>query len=111
MTTTATTPKQRTRVEESLDVNLIRTSHFNIGRHLAKAAVEVNGLVAIDGPPGTGKTTCARYFAETIGIPSAIITMAARPAPLDMLRQTSDQSPVSKRPAPATRCSTTCSRS
>ena len=88
MTTTATTPKQRTRVEESLDVNLIRTSHFNVGRRLAKAAVQVNGLVAIDGPPGTGKTTCARYFAETIGIPSAIITMAARPAPLDMLRQT-----------------------
>lgn len=80
--------KKTTQVETDLNVNLIRTAHFNIGRRLAKAAVEGNGLVAIDGPPGTGKTTCARFFAETIGIPTALVTMAARPAPLDMLRAT-----------------------
>lgn len=40
----------------------------------------------MEGDPGTGKTTTARYFAEKTNRPCAIATMPFRPAPLDLLR-------------------------
>ncbi|MGI5950454.1 MAG: AAA family ATPase [Brooklawnia sp.] len=46
----------------------------------------MNRPVAVDGEPGTGKTTCVVYTAERIDRPVAIATMPARPSPNDLMR-------------------------
>lgn len=64
------------------------TPSFRAGAVSATASIRVNSIGAFDGPPGTGKTTCARYVARRCGRPAAIATMPHDPAPLDLLRHT-----------------------
>ncbi|GMA18853.1 ATP-binding protein [Arsenicicoccus piscis] len=62
------------------------TPHFLDAYTKIRYATDQNAIVAIDGPPGTGKTTCAVYAADQVSRPAAIVTMSDRPAPLDVLR-------------------------
>lgn len=71
-----------------LEANLAQTIFFETGLLAASGVMEVNGIAAFDGVPGTGKTTCARYVARTAERPCAIATMPHKPAPLDLLRHT-----------------------
>lgn len=71
-----------------LTTNLAQTTHFMQGVMTAQAVIATNGIAAIEGVPGTGKTTTARYVAHTASRPCAIATMPNRPAPLDLLRHT-----------------------
>lgn len=68
--------------------------------HLKMRAVAAHrGIMAIDGEPGTGKTTCAVYTADVEHLPAALVTMTDRPAPLDVLRYT--HAAISPIPAPS----------
>lgn len=72
----------------TLDVtNLVSTSSFREGFENCQAVTRMNLITAIDGAPGTGKTTCARVVAERLGRPYAIATMPHRPTELEMLRR------------------------
>lgn len=60
-----------------------------VAAHVKMRAVASNrSIMAIDGEPGTGKTTCAVYTADVEHVPAAVVTMTDRPAPLDVLRYT-----------------------
>lgn len=71
-----------------LRCNLADTPFFKSGRLTAKGTILMDSIAAFDGPPGTGKTTCARYIAHTANRPSAIATMTNSPNPLDLLKRT-----------------------
>lgn len=71
-----------------LSTQLAQTTQFMQGVFTAKAVIATNGIAAMEGVPGTGKTTTARYVAQTASRPCAIATMPHRPAPLDLLRHT-----------------------
>lgn len=71
-----------------LRCNLADTPFFKSGRLTAKGTIMMDSIAAFDGPPGTGKTTCARYIAHTANRPSAIATMTNSPNPLDLLKRT-----------------------
>lgn len=71
-----------------LETDLAETSFFTEGVLKARGALATNGILAIDGVPGTGKTTCARFVAQTTDKPAALIRMNNRPAPLELLRRT-----------------------
>lgn len=71
-----------------LTTGLAKTLLFKRGVMTAQLVMKGNGIAAIEGVPGTGKTTCARYVAATAKRPCAIATMPHRPAPLDLLRHT-----------------------
>lgn len=62
------------------------TPYFRDAYAKIRYATDENAIVAIDGPPGTGKTTCAVYAADRVARPAVIVTMSDRPAPLDVLR-------------------------
>lgn len=70
-----------------LETDLADTPFFHDGVLKARAVMNTNGILAIDGVPGTGKTTCARYVAQTCQRPAALIRMSHRPAPLEVLRR------------------------
>lgn len=53
-----------------------------------RAVAAKRSIMAIDGEPGTGKTTCAVYTADVEHVPAAVVTMTDRHAPLDVLRYT-----------------------
>ncbi|MGY1714366.1 AAA family ATPase [Geodermatophilus sp. SYSU D01106] len=71
-----------------LETSLVQTEFFTDGFLTAQAVLDGNDIVAFDGPPGTGKTTCARYVAQHAQRPAAVATMSFRPKPLDLLRYT-----------------------
>lgn len=71
-----------------LETALVQTASFKAGFLTAQAVVDGNDIAAFDGPPGTGKTTCARYVAQHAKRPCALATMPHHPAPLDLLRYT-----------------------
>lgn len=82
-------PEPASRVDLRLSTPLVRTTpSFRAGAVSATASIRVNGIGAFDGPPGTGKTTCARYVAQRCGRPAVVTTMPHDPAPLDLLRYT-----------------------
>lgn len=64
------------------------TGDFRAATLKANATIEIGGIMAIDGPPGIGKSTTARFLAATADRPSAMVTMPNKPAPLDILRHT-----------------------
>lgn len=78
----------RQTVNLNLETRLVQTPFFETGYVTAQAVLDGNDIVAFDGPPGTGKTTCARYVAQNAQRPCALVTMPFRPAPLDLLRYT-----------------------
>lgn len=71
-----------------LETELVQTPFFADGYVTAQAVLSGNDIVAFDGPPGTGKTTCARYVAQNANRPCAVVTMPGNPRPLDLLRYT-----------------------
>lgn len=64
----------------------IATPSFTHAHLLLKAGISMNRPVAVDGEPGTGKTTCVVYTAEQIDRPVAIATMPAKPSPNELMR-------------------------
>lgn len=68
-----------------------------------RAVAAQRAIMAIDGEPGTGKTTCAAYTADVEHLPAALVTMTDRPAPLDVLRYTHAAISPVQAPARATR--------
>ncbi|KGH45846.1 hypothetical protein IN07_14965 [Modestobacter caceresii] len=71
-----------------LETELVQTPFFADGYVTAQAVLSGNDIVAFDGPPGTGKTTCARYVAQNANRPCVVVTMPGQPRPLDLLRYT-----------------------
>lgn len=87
MTALATAPHND--IDLRLTTPLVNnTPSFRAGAVSATASIRANSIGAFDGPPGTGKTTCARYVARRCGRPAAVATMPHDPAPLDLLRHT-----------------------
>src|SRR4051812_18873528 len=78
----------RQTVSLGLETALVQTTFFKDGFLTAQAVIDGNDIAAFDGPPGTGKTTCARYVAQHAKRPCALATMSHNPAPLDLLRYT-----------------------
>lgn len=64
------------------------TPYFEDAFLKLQLAFSRNAIVAVDGEPGTGKTTCLVYAAENQDRPAALVTMPHRPSPLDLLRLT-----------------------
>lgn len=64
------------------------TPYFDDAFLKLQLAFSHDAIVAVDGEPGTGKTTCLVYAAENQDRPAAIVTMPHRPSPLDLLRLT-----------------------
>lgn len=64
------------------------TPSFTVGHVKMRAVAARRSIMAIDGEPGTGKTTCAVYTADAENVPAAVVTMTDRPAPMDVLRFT-----------------------
>lgn len=71
-----------------LDGTPATTPSFRSAHVKMRAVAEQNRIMAIDGEPGTGKSTCAVWTADVIQVPAAVATMTHRPAPLDVLRNT-----------------------
>ena len=69
-----------------LEAQLVETPFLTNAVAVCRAALDAGGIVAIDGPPGTGKTTGARIIANVSRREPVIVRMTDRPAPLDMLR-------------------------
>lgn len=53
----------------------------------ALAALNSNGIMAIDGVPGVGKTTCARLVSQAGRRPFAMVRMTDTPRPTELLRR------------------------
>jgi len=64
------------------------TPSFAAAHVKMRAVAASRRIMAIDGQPGTGKSTCAVYTADVEKVPAAVVTMTHRPAPLDVLRYT-----------------------
>ncbi len=64
------------------------TPSFKTAHLKMRAVAQARRIMAIDGEPGTGKSTCAVYTADVEAVPAAVVTMTHRPAPLDVLRHT-----------------------
>ena len=64
------------------------TPSFKAAHLKMRAVAAQHRIMAIDGEPGTGKTTCAVYTADVESVPATVVTMTHRPAPLDVLRNT-----------------------
>ena len=88
MTAVAPGVLQEQTVVLGLETELVQTPFFADGYLTAQAVLSGNDIVAFDGPPGTGKTTCARYVAQNAQRPCAVVTMPGNPRPLDLLRYT-----------------------
>ncbi|NYE35659.1 hypothetical protein F4692_000763 [Nocardioides cavernae] len=71
-----------------LETDLADTPYFREGVLKARGVMSTNGILAVDGVPGTGKTTCARYVAQTSSRPAALVRMSSDPKPLELLRRT-----------------------
>ncbi len=69
-----------------IETRLVPTSHMVEGLRTIHDVATQNRIAAIDGPPGSGKTTTVRLFREEVDRPCALATMPGRPAPLDLLR-------------------------
>jgi drug/metabolite transporter superfamily protein YnfA len=74
-------------VDLGLETPLVATDFFRDGFTTAMAVTQFNNIAAFDGQAGTGKTTCARYVAQQLSRPCAVVTMPHKPAPLDILRR------------------------
>lgn len=83
---TITNKQQRT--GSALVARPVETLFFKDALLKMKITSKSNAIMAIDGVPGTGKTTCATYTAEAIERPAVLVTMPGRPAPTDLLRLT-----------------------
>ena len=71
----------------NLETALVQTADFRRGVAITRGAMTTNGVIAIDGVPGTGKTTCSKFVAQNLNRPTAVVTMSNRPAPLELLRR------------------------
>lgn len=69
-----------------LVTDLVATPWLVKGLETIHSVVGLNKIAAIEGDPGTGKTTTVRVFREQCDRPVALATMPGRPAPLDLLR-------------------------
>lgn len=69
-----------------LVTDLVPTPWLVTGLDTIRRVVDLNKIAAIEGDPGTGKTTTVRVFREQCERPVALATMPGRPAPLDLLR-------------------------
>ncbi|GAB4076411.1 AAA family ATPase [Nostocoides australiense] len=66
----------------------VKTDAFKDAYVKARHVIDQNAIMAIDGPPGTGKTTFSVFTADRVNRPAAVVVMPSRPAPLDLLRLT-----------------------
>lgn len=65
---------------------LLDTPFLALLRDALSEMVEVHGLILIDGPVGTGKTTAVRSVAPELGVPVIYNRLGARPGTAKVLR-------------------------
>lgn len=65
---------------------LMRTPYLTLVRDTLDEMAEAHGLVVIDGPVGTGKTTAIQGVAPELGIPVVYNRLGARPGTTKVLR-------------------------
>lgn len=63
------------------------TTDLKTGMLKIQAVSRADGIIAIDGVPGTGKTTCAAIAAVKLGRPYAMVRLSHKPSPLELLRR------------------------
>lgn len=70
-----------------LQVGLALTPSFTRGFTEILGVSEKNGVIAIDGPSGTGKSTCVYAVADHVQRPMAVFTLTDDPTPLELLKR------------------------
>lgn len=70
-----------------LQAGLAHTPSFTRGFTEILGVSEKNGVIAIDGPSGTGKSTCTYAVAKCIKRPMAVFTLTDDPTPLELLKR------------------------
>lgn len=83
---TITNKQQQT--GSGLVANPVHTGFFSDAQLKITVSSSNNAIMAIDGMPGTGKTTCVTFAAEQIQRPAVLVTLPGRPAPTELLRLT-----------------------
>lgn len=74
-------------VVEAAGAQLVRTPYFTVCEQLLGEVTDVDGLMAVDGQPGTGKTTAVRTVTDASGLPVLWARLGPRPGTAKVVRQ------------------------